>query len=108
MCYCNDCIHYEVCGEENARDPAIKYCGEKITKDDTFDKFKADVLEILSKRIATVYVAVKNKCGSSEYGTMLYLLGIYSNRKDAEDTGGSVWEVELNKMCDIFLGGYVE
>ena len=30
MNYCDTCIHREVCGEEDAREPAITYCAERI------------------------------------------------------------------------------
>lgn len=30
MNYCDTCIHREVCGEEDAREPAITYCAYRI------------------------------------------------------------------------------
>ena len=34
MSCCDDCIHYDVCGDEDARDPAMICCDTKISKFD--------------------------------------------------------------------------
>lgn len=33
MSYCDDCIHSEVCGVEDAGDEALKFCADKLTKE---------------------------------------------------------------------------
>ena len=45
MTYCDDCIHYDVCGKEDAREEAITYCAYKKTepKTDTLDKIRAEI-----------------------------------------------------------------
>ena len=29
---CTNCIHYDVCCDENWEDPAMQYCGERLVK----------------------------------------------------------------------------
>lgn len=34
--YCSDCIHYDVCGMEDVGEKAIKYCANKISRNDMY------------------------------------------------------------------------
>ena len=54
---CNNCIHYNVCGEENARDPAITYCADYLSVEDIKNNtIKSNTIE-----------CDRNICISNEY-----------------------------------------
>lgn len=67
-----------------------------------------------------VWVVSDNLYDEDEYGAEMYILGIYDNKEDVSnvlknydikepfDNIPMITEVEINKPCERYIGGYIE
>lgn len=52
MNYCEGCIHYDVCGEEGAREESLTFCDDKISDPyKVLDKIRAEIQKIDDYRV---------------------------------------------------------